>query len=69
MMMRSDKSPTYAELHNALRLLEVPLAAPIKNPYGKFYRDREERDMAIAARLNDKRKGARPLSGRSKYDG
>jgi len=61
-MMRSDKSPTYAELREALRLLEVPLAAPIKNPNGKFYRERAERDKAIKARLKAK-------FTRGKYDG
>ena len=62
MNMRSDKSPTYAELHNALRLLEVPVFVRHGNT-AEWWREYRK----------DKREGARPLSGargpRSKYDG
>jgi len=61
-MVRSDKSPTYAELHNALRLVEVPVFVYHGNT-AEWWRQYRK----------DKREGARPLSGargpRSKYDG
>lgn len=60
-MMRSDKSPTYAELHNALRLVEVPVF--VRHGSKEWWRQYRK----------DKREGARPLSGargrRPKYDG
>jgi len=56
--MMSDKSPTYAELRDALRLVEVPVFVRHGNT-AEWWRQYRK----------DKRKGARPLSGRSKYDG
>jgi len=61
-MMRSDKSPTYAELLDALRLVQVPVFVRHGNT-AEWWRQYRK----------DKREGARPLSGkmraRSKYDG
>lgn len=60
--MMSDKSPTYAELREALRLLEVPVFVRYGNT-AEWWRQYRK----------DKREGARPLTGargsRSKYDG
>jgi hypothetical protein len=62
MMMMSDKSPTYAELRDALRLVEVPVFVHHGNT-AEWWRQYRK----------DKREGARPLTGargsRSKYDG
>lgn len=51
-MMRSDKSPTYAELLDALRLVQVPVFVRHGNPpeWWRQYR-------------RDLRTGARPVSG------
>jgi hypothetical protein len=53
MKMRSDKSPTYAELRDALRLIQVPIFVRNGNPpeWWRQYR-------------KDLRTGARPLTGK-----
>lgn len=61
-MTLGSKVPTFEQLKDALRLVEVPVAAPLKNPYGAFYRERELRDKSIKAKLRAK-------LTRGKYDG
>ncbi len=53
-MTLSSKVPTFEQLRDALRLLEVPAAAPLKNPYSRFYRERAINDRTVLARIRAK---------------
>lgn len=53
-MTLSSKVPTFEQLRDALRLVEVPAAAPLKNPYSRFYRERAINDRTVLARIRAK---------------
>lgn len=53
-MTLSSKVPTFQEMRDALRLVEVPAAAPLKNPHSRFYRERAINDRTVLARIRAK---------------